>query len=131
MYGDIDVMVCDGFTGNIAMKACEGCGKSIASQMKKAFKKNLWTKICALFSKGVIKEIKGSMDYEACGGAMFLGLSKAVVKGHGNSKARGFSICIEQAANAVRGDMVNKIKTMIDNVDLKVAPAGEAEAKAE
>ena len=45
MFGDIDVMVCDGFTGNIAMKACEGCGKSISSQIKKAYKKNLWTMI--------------------------------------------------------------------------------------
>ena len=123
MFGDIDVMVCDGFTGNIAMKACEGCGKSISSQMKKAFKKNLWTMICALFSKGVIKDIKGALDYEACGGAMFLGLSKAVVKGHGNSKARGFAVCISQAANAARGGMVDNIKNMIDSVDMEAISA--------
>jgi fatty acid/phospholipid biosynthesis enzyme len=49
---------------------------------------------------------------------MFLGLSKAVVKAHGNSKERGFSVCIAQAANAVRGGMVEKIKAMIDSVDL-------------
>ena len=57
MYGDIDVMVCDGFTGNIAMKACEGCGKSVSSLMKKAYKKNLWTLLCAAMSKGIIKNI--------------------------------------------------------------------------
>ena len=57
----------------------------------------------------IIKKIRGSLDYEAVGGAMFLGLKKAVVKGHGNSKARGFAVCIEQAANAARGQMVEKI----------------------
>ena len=49
---------------------------------------------------------------------MFLGLSKAVVKGHGNSKARGFEVCIQQAANAVRGNMVEKMKDMIDKVNI-------------
>ena len=66
----------------------------------------------------IAKKIKNNMDYEACGGAMFLGLSKAVVKGHGNSKARGIAACIRQAANAVKGDMVGKMKAMIDSVDL-------------
>ena len=130
MYGDIDVMVCDGFTGNIAMKSVEGCGKSIATVMKREFKRNLWTMLCAVLSGGVIKKIKKSMDYEACGGAMFLGLSKTVVKGHGNSKARGFEICIQQAANAVRGDMVNKIKTMVDKTNEAIA-AAEAAKQAE
>lgn len=130
MYGDVDVMVADGFTGNISMKSVEGCGKAVSTIMKREFKRNLWTMLCAVLSGGILKKIKKSMDYEACGGAMFLGLSKTVVKGHGNSKARGFSICIEQAANAVRGDMVNKIKTMIDGLDLTL-PSSADEAKAE
>ena len=129
MYGDIDVMVCDGFTGNIAMKAAEGCGKSISTVMKREFKRNLWTMLCAVLSGGVLKRIKKSMDYEKCGGAMFLGLSKAVVKGHGNSKAYGFSMCIEQAANAVRGNMVEKIKAMVDKTNEAIA-AAEAEKQA-
>lgn len=118
MYGDIDVMVCDGFTGNIAMKSVEGCGKAIGAMMKKQFKRNLWAKLRAVLCLDIIKRIRGGLDYEGLGGAMFLGLSKAVVKAHGNSKERGFSVCIAQAANAVRGGMVEKIKTMIDNVDL-------------
>ncbi len=125
MYGDIDVMVADGFTGNIAMKAVEGCGKTVSTILKKEYKRNLWTKICALLSSGVIKNIKGSLDYESKGGAMFLGLNKAVVKGHGNSKARAFEVCIRQAVGAVRGDMVGKMKTMIDavNIDALAKPA--------
>ena len=128
MYGDIDVMVADGFTGNIAMKAVEGCGKTVSTILKREYKRNLWTKICALFSSGIIKNIRGSLDYESKGGAMFLGLNKAVVKGHGNSKARAFEVCISQAANAVRGDMVGKMKTMIDavNIDALAKPAETA-----
>ena len=113
MYGDIDVVVSDGFTGNIAMKSVEGCGKTVSSILGRAYKRNPWRYVCALLSGGVIKEVRSNLDYEGKGGAMFLGLKKAVVKGHGNSKARGFSICIEQAANAVRGNMVEKISEMI------------------
>lgn len=131
MYGDIDVLVSDGFTGNIAMKAVEGCGKTVSTILKREYKKNLFRKICALLSRGVIKNVKKGLDYEGLGGAMFLGLSKAVVKGHGNSKAHNFSVCIKQAANAVRGDMVNKIKTMIDGVDLKAITAAAQENGAE
>ena len=114
MYGEIDVMVSDGFTGNIAMKAVEGCGKTVSTIMKREFKRNLWTKLRALLCGDIIKKIRGSLDYEAVGGAMFLGLKKAVVKGHGNSKARGFAVCIEQAANAVRGQMVEKIGAILE-----------------
>ena len=124
MYGDIDVMVADGFTGNIAMKAVEGCGKAVSGMMKKAFKRNLFTKLRALLCGDIIKDIKKSLDYEGLGGAMFLGLSKTVVKGHGNSKAKGFSVCIAQAANAVRGDMLGKMKTLLDaNLDAASKPA--------
>lgn len=131
MYGDVDVMVADGFTGNIAMKAVEGCGKAVSTILKREYKRNIFTKISALLSGGVIKNIKKGLDYESKGGAMFLGLSKAVVKGHGNSKARGFEVCIQQAANAVRGNMVEKMKDMIDKVNLaqtsEPAPAQNGE----
>ena len=130
MYGDIDVLVADGFTGNIATKSVEGCGKAVSTMMKKAFKKNLFSKLRALLCGDIIKQIKGSLDYEGLGGATFLGLTKAVVKGHGNSKARGFSVCIKQAANAARGNMVDKIKAMIDSVDMEaIALASQQQAE--
>ena len=130
MYGDIDVLVADGFTGNIATKSVEGCGKAVSTMMKRSFKKNLWTKLRALLCGDIIKEIKNSLDYEALGGATFLGLTKAVVKGPGNSKARGFSVCIKQAVSAVRGNMVDKIKAMIDSVDMDaIAAASQQQAE--
>ena len=88
--------------------------KTVSAIMKREFKRNLWTKLRALLCGDIIKKIRGSLDYEAVGGAMFLGLKKAVVKGHGNSKARGFSVCIAQAANAVRGQMVEKIAGILE-----------------
>ena len=127
MFGDIDVMVADGFTGNIAMKAVEGCGKTVSTIMKREFKRNLWTKLRALLCGDIIKKIRGSLDYEAVGGAMFLGLKKAVVKGHGNSKARGFAVCIEQAANAARGQMVEKIGEILATTMATEEKAEQAE----
>ena len=123
MYGDIDVMVCDGFTGNIATKSVEGCAKAISSILKKEYKRNPITMIGALFSRGVLKNLKKTLDYEGKGGATFLGLSKPVVKGHGNSKARGFSVCIAQAAAAARGNLSEKIKTMLDGIDMDAIAA--------
>ena len=130
MFGDVDVMVADGFTGNIAMKSVEGCGKAVSTIMKKAFKRNLFSKLRALLCGDIIKNIKKGLDYEGVGGAMFLGLTKAVVKGHGNSKARSFAVSIEQAANAVRGNMTAKIKELIDGVDLVSIQAQAQEAAA-
>ena len=127
MYGEIDVMVSDGFTGNIATKAVEGCGKAVSTIMKREFKRNLWTKIRALLCGDIIKKIRGGLDYEAVGGAMFLGLKKAVVKGHGNSKARGITACIEQAANAVRGQMVEKIAGILEDTMATAEKAETAE----
>ncbi len=113
MLGDVNVAVADGYTGNIALKSIEGTGKAFSKILKTEFKRNVFTKLSYLFASGVMKKIKNRMDYEKVGGAMFLGLPGAVVKGHGNSKALGFSVCISQAAEAVRGGMVEKIKDML------------------
>ncbi|MBQ8319842.1 MAG: phosphate acyltransferase PlsX [Clostridia bacterium] len=116
MSGDVTVAVSDGYTGNIALKAVEGTAKAFSKILKTEFKRNVFTKIGYLFASGVMKKIKNRMDYEKVGGAMFLGLPGSVVKGHGNSKARGFSVCISQAVEAVRGGMVEKIKSMLDEI---------------
>lgn len=126
MVGDVDIVVADGFTGNIALKSIEGCGKAISGIMKREFKKNLFSKLRAAIVYDVIKNIKKSADYETMGGAMFLGLKKAVVKAHGNSKPAGFAVCVGQAVDVVRGDMVGRIEKM-----LKIAQPEETAAPAE
>ncbi|MBQ8428274.1 MAG: phosphate acyltransferase PlsX [Clostridia bacterium] len=120
MLGDADVVVCDGYTGNTAIKGIEGCAKAVSNIMKKSFKKNLWTKLRALLVKDIIDDMKKSMDYEAVGGAVFLGFPKAIVKAHGNARAKGFGVSIGQAAAAVRNDMVGKINKMLESVDTSV-----------
>ena len=121
MYSDVDVVVSDGFTGNIAVKSIEGCGKAIGSIMGQEFKRNWWAKLRAGGVYDIIKRIRKSVDYQKLGGAVFLGLTKPVVKGHGNSKAGSFTIYIGQAVDMVRGDMINKMKAMIDSGNEKLA----------
>ena len=116
MLGGVNVVVADGYTGNIAVKSIEGMGKAVGTIMRREFKRSYFTKLGALLVGRVIGRMKKGLDYEKCGGAMMLGLSKAVVKGHGNSKASGFSFCIRQAADAVRGDMVGKIAEMLEEI---------------
>ena len=126
MLGGATVVVADGYTGNIALKSIEGTGKAVSKILKGEFKKNIFTMIGALIVGGILKNVKKSLDYERAGGAMLLGISKVVVKGHGNSKALGFSVCISQAAEAARGDMIGKIKQMLDDVAAAQAAAAEA-----
>ena len=133
MYSDTDVVVSDGFTGNIAVKSIEGCGKAVSTIINGQYKRNLWTKLRAAMSMDIIKGIKHSLDYKAVGGAMFLGLTKPVVKGHGNTEARSVPIYVQQVANAVRNNMIEKMKVMIDEANEKLAAleAQQAEAAAE
>ena len=126
MLGGANVVVADGYTGNIAIKSIEGTGKAVGKIIKKEFKRNIFTMLGALIVSGIVGKIKKGLDYEKCGGAMMLGLSKVVVKGHGNSKANGFAVCIGQAADAVRGDMVGKISEMLE----EIRKAEEAKAQA-
>ena len=130
MLGDVNVVVSDGYTGNVAVKSIEGTGKAVGQIMKREFKRNIFTMLGAAIVSGIIGKIKKTMDYERCGGAMMLGLSKVVVKGHGNSKAKGFAVCIGQAADAVRGNMVGKISDMLEEIR-KAEEAQQAEAQAE
>ena len=120
MQGDADVIVCDGYTGNTTIKGIEGCAKAMGGIMKKTFKKNLWNKLRALLIKDILDDIKKSMDYEAVGGAIFLGFPKVIVKSHGNARAKGFGVSIGQAANAVRNEMVGKITAMLAEIDTSV-----------
>lgn len=119
MYGDfgLDVAVADGYTGNVALKSIEGCGKAISVFIKRAFKKNAFAKMRAALVYDILKDIKQSTDYKKLGAALFLGVKKTVVKAHGNSTADSYEICVKQAADAVRGDLVGKIEQKLAAVD--------------
>lgn len=88
-FGCCDVLVCDGFTGNITLKLIEGMGKFMSSTLKGIFMKNLFTKLAYLPCKKNISRIKEKMDSRQTGGAPLLGVAKPVIKAHGNSDAYG------------------------------------------
>lgn len=104
--GEVDVIVCDGFTGNIILKLTEGLAKALMGQLKPVFKKNIITKLAFLAVKGGMKEFKTKMDADEIGGAMFLGVSKPVIKAHGSSGAKAFKNAIRQAKECCEGKVI-------------------------
>ncbi|MBS7298349.1 MAG: phosphate acyltransferase PlsX [Eubacteriales bacterium] len=97
MYGKADVIVCDGFVGNVILKSIEGMAAVFGNALKKIFLKNIFTKLGALLTKKGITEFKKTMDYREYGGAPFLGVKKPVIKGHGSSDAKAVTAAINQA----------------------------------
>jgi glycerol-3-phosphate acyltransferase PlsX len=115
--GTVDVIVCDGFTGNVVLKTFEGLGLYFYSLMKELFMASIKTKLAALLVKSGLKSFKKKMNYKETGGAMFLGINAAVIKAHGSSDEEGFFGAIRQAYHCVNGDIVGKIKQKLAEND--------------
>ena len=115
LNGEADVVVADGFTGNVFLKASEGIAKMMSGMIKKAFKRNLWSKLGYLHVRKGMKEMTETMDYKSTGGAMLLGINGNVVKAHGSSDARSFYHALRVAKKLAENDVVNKIKKGIEN----------------
>lgn len=105
-YGGCDVLVTDGFTGNIFLKGVEGVGKLILSKLKEVFYANAATKLAALSMKKQLGDLKKAMDPSEHGGAPILGISKPVVKAHGSSNAKAFKNAIRQAIDFADSDVI-------------------------
>lgn len=128
MYGDVDVCVSDGFSGNIALKAMEGCGKAVSEILNREFKKSLSGKFAYLCARKQVKKLASVLDYARFGGTMFLGLKKVVVKSHGASKARSITPSVVQAVDACRGDLIGKITEAFARAGvMESAPESEVE----
>lgn len=115
--GDVDVVVSDGFSGNIALKSMEGCAKMILTEMKKQFKSSPASLIGALFMAGAIKRMKKGLDFDKYGGALLLGLKKPVVKSHGSSKPIAITNSIKNALSIYRNGLIPKVENMLAEVD--------------
>jgi glycerol-3-phosphate acyltransferase PlsX len=116
--GDYDVLVCDGFTGNVILKYTEGLADALLTMLKKELKATLRTKIGAAVSMPAFKRFKKQMDYTEYGGALLLGVRGGVVKAHGSSNAKAIRSTLRQAAGFIGGDVVNVIKQEISKVAL-------------
>lgn len=106
---DFDVLVSDGFTGNVVLKLYEGMGVYFANTLKGMLKKNFLSKLAALLIMGGINDFKKKMDYSEVGGAVLMGVSKPVIKAHGSSDAKAFFNAIRQAKQCVDGKVIEKI----------------------
>ena len=102
--GMVDVVVCDGFAGNVLLKSIEGTAMFMGSLMSKMFKKNALSKLAALFVMKDIKAFKKLLDYREIGGTQFLGIRKPVIKAHGSSDERAFRNAVRQAMDAAKND---------------------------
>ena len=102
--GAVDVVVADGFSGNILLKTMEGTAIFMAGMMKSMFKKNIMTKVAALICNDGIKSFKKRMDYREVGGTMMLGITKPVIKAHGSSDARAIRSAVKQAMEVAGSD---------------------------
>ena len=121
----VDVVVADGFSGNILLKSIEGTASFMSGILKGMFKKNLLTKVAALLCKDGIKEFKKRMDYREVGGTMLLGITKPVVKAHGSSDARAIRSAVKQAMEAVRGDLTPDLQASMQQLSQLMKPAAE------
>jgi glycerol-3-phosphate acyltransferase PlsX len=116
MDGETNVIVTDGFTGNIALKTAEGTAKFITDTLKKNLTETILAKISIVFSYFALKKFKSKLDPRKFNGAIFLGLKGPVVKSHGSTDALGFYHSIDLCYRIIKGDLMEKIRSNLSHV---------------
>ncbi|KZE11670.1 MULTISPECIES: phosphate acyltransferase PlsX [Sphingomonas] len=119
--GQVDVVVCDGFSGNIALKTAEGTARFVADLLKRAFRSSVRSKIGFLISKPATELLRHHLDPNNHNGAVFLGLNGLVVKSHGSANAIGVSNAIQVAAKMVRDDLTRSIASDLAGIEAQAA----------
>ena len=117
--GAVDVVVCDGFSGNVLLKSIEGTAMFMGSVVGKMFRKNLLTKLGALCCKSGIQNMKKLLDYREIGGTQFLGIRKPVIKAHGSSDALAFRNAVKQAMDAANSDFSQELEQRLLSLSAK------------
>ncbi len=114
MDGNVNVIVTDGFTGNIALKTAEGTANFITSELKKSMTSNLLGKFSSMLNIKNLKNFKKKLDPRLYNGAILLGLSKPVIKSHGSTDAIGFANSLKVGEKVIKGRLIDKIKENIN-----------------
>ncbi|MFD1360303.1 phosphate acyltransferase PlsX [Lentibacillus salinarum] len=117
LSGAADVVVTDGFSGNIALKTIEGTATTMFSLLKQTFMSSVKTKLAAGMVKKDLKGLQSQLDYSEYGGAGLFGLASPVIKAHGSSNSRAIFNAIQQAANMVENNVTDTIKTTVESID--------------
>lgn len=115
LTGCVQVIVCDGFSGNILLKSTEGAVQLLFGKLKEGLFSSARAKLGALLVKPALKSVKNQLDYEQYGGAALLGVTGALVKAHGSSKAHAFACAIRQARSMVEGNVVGIIAQQLES----------------
>ena len=113
MDGEVNVIVSDGFTGNVALKTAEGTANFITSELKKAMTGSIMGKISSILNMSNLKKFKKRLDPRLYNGAIFIGLDSPVVKSHGGTDYIGFSNSLDVCHKIVKGNLIEKIKRNI------------------
>ncbi len=112
-FGDADVIVCDGFVGNVILKLMEGEAQALFGMLKDVFVKNILTKLSYLILKPGLRNLKKKMDYAEYGGAPILGIDGVVIKTHGSAKAKAFYNAVKSAVVFAESGVIEKIKSQL------------------
>lgn len=107
--GTVDVVVCDGFVGNVALKSSEGVARLIAEELRKEFKRHIFTRLAGLIALPVIRAFKRKMDPRRYNGASLLGLNGVIIKSHGSADAFAFEQALLRGVHEVRGGLLKRI----------------------
>ena len=119
MDGEANVIVTDGFTGNVALKTAEGTAKFLTDNLKKSLTENIFTKISLIFSYFSLKKFRSKLDPRKYNGAIFLGLNGPVVKSHGGTDSLGFYYSIDLCYRIIKGDLMHQIKNNLSHLDVE------------
>lgn len=120
MYqGRADVVVCDGFVGNVALKTSEGIAKMLMEYVKREFSRNLYTKLIALLAMPILRAIRSRFDTSQYNGASFLGLNGIVIKSHGNAPRHSFKRAIIEAMIQAEQNVPDKIRSQVEQYLVK------------
>jgi phosphate acyltransferase len=111
--GTTDVVVCDGFVGNVALKTSEGVAQMLSTYLREEFRRNLFTKFAGLIASPVINAFKRRVDHRRYNGASLLGLRGVVIKSHGSADSHAFGFAIARAVDEVRSGMLNHISERV------------------
>jgi glycerol-3-phosphate acyltransferase PlsX len=111
--GTVDIVVCDGFVGNVALKASEGLATMISGFLKTEFSRNIFTKIAAIFAYPVLSAFKNRVDHRRYNGAALLGLRGLVFKSHGSADEIAFETALSRAYDASRNQLLDRVRERI------------------
>lgn len=126
--GTTDIVVCDGFVGNVALKASEGLASMIGGLLKEEFSKNLLTKLAAIVAYPVLSAFKNRVDYRRHNGAALLGLRGLVFKSHGSADAFAFEHALNRAYDAARNNLLERVQARIAHARPLLVGVGDAQA---